>query len=1040
MKGITMKGNIAALLIRRLMVGGATLAAITTTCAPPRVQGQALVYVEGLDQLNGAQQNMFPSAAIDPNAATNSDNLWGFRPEGAAFGGFATVYESQLENAPELQVSITSGLTPNAAYDVYVAYWSDQTEWGIRAGFAANAGANPLFNRTGVDGGVAGLAASSLVWSTLPTDNPRDLANGDPDSPFVNGVQGGTATQNMYLGLVGTTTASGGGQINVFVDDVGNTTDGNRRSWFDGLAFVPSGTSVVVGAVVNRDTGQITIRNTTSIGLNIASYSIISGAGSLNSNNWDSIAVGGNTTINEAHPWSISSTAGTFVNTLAEAETTPTNGAQLPPLTASASGDFDNDNDVDGRDFLVWQRGGSPNSLSPGDLALWQQGYGQPVSAGVGSFNIGNVWARTPIQDISVSLTLTNGQTLTITPTYTGTALASGDFNADGDITQADFQILLTNMDTNVSALNTAAAYVRGDINQDKVIDLQDFTQFRDIYEAANPLAASLSAVPEPGSMAITAMGLAALAFVRRRRIPSANVRFQRKAHIMDTRVVGRVGVLGALALLAIIMTARDAAAQTTPVTNWYVRPSLGGNSAIQRTTQIVTAGLNTNSPTFGTLGTVDGEGTTIDPNGNIPGVTPATPYGNMDDTVTWAVLPTPVAVANGQEIVLTGSVILHANFTNVGDAMRFGMFDGPNFTGTYDPGVHEINVGASQQPSQWYGFQANASSGGGNGTFQARNPSSAGNWTGSNFMSNQGSAGYPLAGVGPPSETFDHDLNPLTAQVPKQQVVTTVPAGSVPTGQNVRTIKLAQGPAIGPFNATMPGVTYNFEMKLGKYGTENQMSAKLTSAATGYSFTLSATASPTQDTIPSFIPAEIDRVGFLFSNTMNLDQAAYQNVNFTLQQIQSLILDVNTATGAMSIRNSTGNPIDITGYRVTSVAGSMNSTNWTGLDFTEGGDPVGVGFDRSGGAGSNALTEVNLTGSRLMANNTSFSLGNTFRTSGVTTQDLNFFFSTSAGEILRGVLNYNTTSTINAVPEPAAWTLAFMGVMAALRSRRRRA
>ncbi|RIK84151.1 MAG: hypothetical protein DCC67_05250 [Planctomycetota bacterium] len=34
--------------------------------------------------------------------------------------------------------------------------------------------------------------------------------------------------------------------------------------------------------------------------------------------------------------------------------------------------DFDNDQDVDGNDFLVWQRGQSPNSLSAGDLALWE--------------------------------------------------------------------------------------------------------------------------------------------------------------------------------------------------------------------------------------------------------------------------------------------------------------------------------------------------------------------------------------------------------------------------------------------------------------------------------------------------------------------------------------------------------------------------------------------------------------------------------------------------------------------------------------------
>jgi autotransporter-associated beta strand protein len=45
-------------------------------------------------------------------------------------------------------------------------------------------------------------------------------------------------------------------------------------------------------------------------------------------------------------------------------------------LSAGILGDFDFDNDVDGRDFLVWQRGGSTNPVSAGDLADWQANYG----------------------------------------------------------------------------------------------------------------------------------------------------------------------------------------------------------------------------------------------------------------------------------------------------------------------------------------------------------------------------------------------------------------------------------------------------------------------------------------------------------------------------------------------------------------------------------------------------------------------------------------------------------------------------------------
>lgn len=41
-------------------------------------------------------------------------------------------------------------------------------------------------------------------------------------------------------------------------------------------------------------------------------------------------------------------------------------------------GDFDNDSDVDGRDFLFWQRGSSTTPLSPQDLFAWQENYGSP--------------------------------------------------------------------------------------------------------------------------------------------------------------------------------------------------------------------------------------------------------------------------------------------------------------------------------------------------------------------------------------------------------------------------------------------------------------------------------------------------------------------------------------------------------------------------------------------------------------------------------------------------------------------------------------
>lgn len=56
---------------------------------------------------------------------------------------------------------------------------------------------------------------------------------------------------------------------------------------------------------------------------------------------------------------------------------------QLAVVSVATPGDFDGDGDVDGRDFLAWQRGQSPTPLSAGDLADWQANYGQsgPLTA-----------------------------------------------------------------------------------------------------------------------------------------------------------------------------------------------------------------------------------------------------------------------------------------------------------------------------------------------------------------------------------------------------------------------------------------------------------------------------------------------------------------------------------------------------------------------------------------------------------------------------------------------------------------------------------
>lgn len=50
--------------------------------------------------------------------------------------------------------------------------------------------------------------------------------------------------------------------------------------------------------------------------------------------------------------------------------------ADLPLAHLGLTGDFDEDGDVDGDDFLKWQRGQSPDPFSDSDLADWEANYG----------------------------------------------------------------------------------------------------------------------------------------------------------------------------------------------------------------------------------------------------------------------------------------------------------------------------------------------------------------------------------------------------------------------------------------------------------------------------------------------------------------------------------------------------------------------------------------------------------------------------------------------------------------------------------------
>ena len=69
---------------------------------------------------------------------------------------------------------------------------------------------------------------------------------------------------------------------------------------------------------------------------------------------------------------------------------TPANGAMYQGPDAYP---FDNDEKMDGNDFLVWQRG-EGNNPEPTDLAVWQDNFGNPLLEINESVKVGDDWAR----------------------------------------------------------------------------------------------------------------------------------------------------------------------------------------------------------------------------------------------------------------------------------------------------------------------------------------------------------------------------------------------------------------------------------------------------------------------------------------------------------------------------------------------------------------------------------------------------------------------------------------------------------------------
>lgn len=265
---------------------------------------------------------------------------------------------------------------------------------------------------------------------------------------------------------------------------------------------------VNVTLTVNRDTGALTLTNSSGAPIDLTGYAITSPQGAIDAS--EIISITGN-------------------------YDTP-----IPP----GNGAIDNNN--------PWQISSSTSSLfreqSTGDKGTLAIGTSVPLGDA-------GAWVQSIYEDWTLQVTLPNGTVATGNVAFTGNggqAFDRSDLDFDGVIAPDDWLKFRGNYFDQFSGLSAAESYEFGDLDGDGDNDFADYRLFRTDYIAANGLAAfeSLTGVPEPSGLGLVATLGALLPFCRRRRVAVASVRPRR-----DTGFVAHRGWRAPTIVLAVATT-----------------------------------------------------------------------------------------------------------------------------------------------------------------------------------------------------------------------------------------------------------------------------------------------------------------------------------------------------------------------------------------------------------------------------------------------------------------------------------------------------
>ena len=338
-------------------------------------------------------------------AAPADAGQWYFHTVGI---GDATGVYQDMDLTAAVSTSVIDGGTAQFDITAFLAGYTPQNDHPrIEVSFADGAG-TPI-------GGVASVLDGGVVndGGTLVFDTPntfRSFVDATQDPLAVNPI----ALWKEYGDVSGIPVGARTARVTILEDSIsGNGND----DYVDNVSFdvTDSGVEQFLKIEVNKSSGTIRMVNGSPNALDINFYEIISDAGTLNGG-WNSFAdqmldsLGPNPEDNwqEAGGADANLLSEAFVTfdggsdfALSESQTLSnaysagesgaedlvfqyglTDGRLIRGIVSyvTGSGDFDLDGDVDGTDFLRWQRGQSPSPLSASDLSTWNSTYGSSAS------------------------------------------------------------------------------------------------------------------------------------------------------------------------------------------------------------------------------------------------------------------------------------------------------------------------------------------------------------------------------------------------------------------------------------------------------------------------------------------------------------------------------------------------------------------------------------------------------------------------------------------------------------------------------------